>query len=757
MSAQARARYEEGLVAVLLLLGPLLLALPGDLGPLHQAFTAVELTGAGVSLLATIPVACLVALRPNKRAVFGTYLVIGLWLVFELSAMTQATPDTLERDRALSTLLTGVVLCAAAGGLREVGRATLGRLLCLLSLLLLLPPLVEAGLGAARLFFEGGAPADAIGTLSGVLGNAGELSNAALPGALFGVLLANRGAGPWRALGALAATCLLLHAAFAPALTTLGAAALVGLLGAMASKLQSLPSARTRGMLLFAALAIALGAGRFALRALPSGPAAPMQANPVLTQGAKGSDLGGLEVRKLIARSSLEAANAAPLLGHGPGQFVASFPPYRDQREIELSSHGRAVAAETEVEHAHSDLLLALVEAGWLGFAAFGLLLLHALRSILRALSRGDDTEAGLALGLAGLIVASLFHAPLLHHPATSAVGFILIGATSGTISGDGLRGTRWFAVALAVVLCAHAPRALAIARHGEALSELRAEEQDAETQLEVVDRMLAACPDSVIARSRRARLLPYLGASSGEQLQAWDEVLQLRPHRVEALMQSAVVLAKDGSLERARQRFSEARDLDRDHPSLIRNLARVELFSARAVAGADLLDELEELGRADKLWRLGLATDLLLEGMHQEARVVLERIQLRFRDLTAEKCYQLAIEYRRSSGDPRQARVADAFECTAHRLWARRHAEGGDWDSARRSFRQALRFARRDDLSLPPRFELEFAAILWRCKMPIDARDAFQRAGNDAVAWRALPDWAGEALLDLQRSDEDS
>ena len=135
---------------------------------------------------------------------------------------------------------------------------------------------------------------------------------------------------------------------------------------------------------------------------------------------------------------------------------------------------------------------------------------------------------------------------------------------------------------------------------------------------------------------------------------------------------------------------------------------------------------------------------------------MVLDRIQLRFRDLTAEKCYQLAIDYRRTGGDPRQARVADAFECTAHRLWARRHAEVGDWDSARRSFRQALRFARRDDLSLPFRLELEFAAILWRSKMPIDARDAFQRAGNDAVAWRALPDWAGKALLDLQRSDGD-
>ena len=350
---------------------------------------------------------------------------------------------------------------------------------------------------------------DAVGTLSGILGNAGELSNAALPGALFGVLLATRSAGTWRALGALAAGSLLLHAAFAPALTTLGAAFLVGLLGATVSRMQSLPGARTRGMLLFATLAVALGAGRFALRALPSGPAEAAPLNTPAAQVEPSSDLGGLEVRALIARASLEAIQDAPLLGHGPGQFVAAFPPYRDQREIELSSHDRSVAAETEVEHAHSDLLLAAVEAGWLGGAALLLVFLHALRSIQRALSRGDDTEAGLALGLAGLIVASFFHAPFLHHPATSAVGFALIGATSGTINGAGLRGKRWFGVALAVVLCSHAPRALAIKRHGDALGELRAVEQDARAQLEVVDRMLTLCPDSVIALSRRARLLP--------------------------------------------------------------------------------------------------------------------------------------------------------------------------------------------------------------------------------------------------------
>ncbi len=754
MSSHTRARYEEGVVALLLLLGPLVLAIPGTQGVLYQAFTAVELTGAGIALLATIPVAWVVALRPNKRAVLSTYLAIGLWLVFELSAMTRVTHDTLERDRTLSLLLTGAALCAAAGGLRETGRAVLGRLLCLLSLLLLLPPLTEAALGAARLFLKGADPVDAVATLSGVLGNAGELSNAAIPGALFGVLLASRAKGPWRALGAIAAGSLLLHATFAPALSTLGAAVIVGLLGAFIGRMQSLPSARTRGPLLFAVIAISLGAGRFALRALPSGPAEQAPVTTQQAERAESSDLGGLKVRELITRASISALSDAPLLGHGPGQFAVAFPPYRDSQEIELSSHQRSIGADTEVEHPHSDLTLALVETGWLGGITLLLVLLHALRSIRRALSRGDDTEAGLALGLAGLIVVSFFHAPLLHHPFTSALGFVLLGTTSITLNSTSLRSTRWIFVALAILLSAHAPRALAITRHGDALKELGAEPLDANAQREVVDRMLAACPDSVVALTRRARLLPYLGGTRDEQLNAWDAVLKLRPHRFEAHMQTAVLLAQSGELEPARHRFSVARGLDSTHPALLRNLARVELFSARALAGSDLLDELDELGQADKLWRLGLATDLLLEGMHEEALVVLQRIQLRFRELTAEKCYQLAIDYRRTSGDPRQARVANAFECTAHRLWARRHAEKGDWDSARRSFRQALRFARRDDLSIPARFELEFAAILWRSKMPIDARDAFQSAGNNAVAWRALPAWAGEALLDLQRSD---
>lgn len=751
-----KARHEEGLLAFLLLLGPLLLTIPGPAGPLHHAFTGLELSATGLVLLASLPAACFIALRPRQSTSIGPYLVIGLWLAFELSALVQQVSDTLERDRALSLLVVAVVLCHGANGLREGGRAVLGRLLCLTTLVLLLPPLVEAGLGATRLFLTGRDPKDAIATLAGVLGNPGELSNAAIPGALFGVLLASRAKGAWRILGSVAAGALLLHASFAPALTTLAAVFIIGVLGAAASRLSRLPGARTRAPLVFALIALALGAGRFALHALPSGPADDAPSIAAVHNTGAGSDLGGLEVRGLIARSSFEALKDAPLLGHGPGQFIAAFPLYRSPHEIELSTHGRTIGAETEVEHPHADLLLALVEAGWLGGVCLLLVLLYALASIRHALTRGDDTQAGLGLGLGALLLVSFLHAPLLHHPLTSVIGFVLIGAISTPLRPSPLRSSRWLAVALAILLAAHAQRALAITRHGSALSELASDGLDANRQSAIVERMLAACPDSVVARSRRARLLDHAGGALPERLAAWEDVLALRPHRVEAWIQSGILLARDGQYEPARRRLLRARSLDPQHPGMLRNLARIELFSSQILAGTDLLDELSELGQIKKLWRLRLATDLLLEGLQEEAFAVLERCQIRFRNLDAEMCYQLAIEYRRTSGDPIQAHIADAFECSAQHLWARRHAERADWDSARRSFRQAIRLARRDDLSIPPRLELEFAAILWRSKMPIDAREALARAGNDAIVWRALPQWAGEALLELQRSKED-
>jgi tetratricopeptide (TPR) repeat protein len=777
MSWLMKARRGESLLAATLLIGPFLLAIPGPLGSLNQAFTAIELTGAGLILLATLPAAWLMAIHREHRPTLAPLLACTLWFIAELSAIIHPSTETLERDRALLLLITGVVLCFAATKLRAAGHAVLGKLLCLLTLLLLLPPLVEAALGASRLFLSGGAPSDAIATLAGVLGNPGELSNAALPGALFGVMLTARGRGVWRIIGASAALSTLFHAAFAPALTTLAATVLIGLATSVSSRASGMPSGRVRTPLSFALIALALLGGRLGLQALPSGPSAPAEKAQATLGTQSNGDLGGLAVRKLIAQSSFEAlrslpgpfsssrnpneaellsAGAGQLLGYGPGQFVNAYPSFRTPEEIALSSHNRTINAETEVEHPHSDLLLALVELGWLGGACFLLILLHALSCIRSALSRGDDSEAGLAMGLAGLLIASFLHAPLLHHPLTSALAFITLGALSSPTSASPLKGARWFGVALAILLTSHAQRALAIARHGDELS-LLSHSLTWEEQNEVVDHMLAACPDSVIALNRRARLLGHPSASTAstaERLDAWDAVRALRPYRIEPLIQTGILHARNGRLRAASQAFNHALSIDSEHPGALRNLARVELLSSRTTAGIELLEKLTLIGQEDKLWRLRLGTDLLLEGMMEEAVQVLDRCQLRFRNLDAERCWQLAREYRSNGGDAVQSHIADAFECTAHRLWARRHAEALDWDSARRSFRQAQRLARHEDLSSPPRFELEFAAILWNCKMPIDARDAFQSAGDDATAWRNLPSWAGDALLKLQRSE---
>ena len=139
-----KARRSEGLLAAMLLLGPFLLAIPGPFGPLHRAFTAIELTGTGLILLATLPAAWLMAVNKEHRPTLAPLLVCTLWFIAELSALVHSSTETLERDRALLLLVTGVVLCFAATKLRAPGRAVLGKLLCLLSLLLLLPPLIEA-------------------------------------------------------------------------------------------------------------------------------------------------------------------------------------------------------------------------------------------------------------------------------------------------------------------------------------------------------------------------------------------------------------------------------------------------------------------------------------------------------------------------------------------------------------------------------------------------------------------------------------
>jgi O-antigen ligase len=74
---------------------------------------------------------------------------------------------------------------------------------------------------------------------------------------------------------------------------------------------------------------------------------------PTSSEGSGSPATGGFGVRASIWSRSLAMLADRPWTGVGPGQFEARFPPYRDPKEIELSTHGRAIDAETEVEHPH--------------------------------------------------------------------------------------------------------------------------------------------------------------------------------------------------------------------------------------------------------------------------------------------------------------------------------------------------------------------------------------------------------------------
>ncbi len=75
-------------------------------------------------------------------------------------------------------------------------------------------------------------------------------------------------------------------------------------------------------------------------------------------------------------------------------------------------------------------------------------------------------------------------------------LGFVLLGAISTPLNRSKLRDTRWFAVALAVLLSAHATRALAITRHGGALKEYG----DALLELEEATDALKELPSEPLA-----------------------------------------------------------------------------------------------------------------------------------------------------------------------------------------------------------------------------------------------------------------
>lgn len=722
-----RSGAPETLLALLIALPALVLAWPGPGNPVAGDFATTELSATGVALLASLPAALYSAwLRP--RAPLALLLLLLACLA---TSLRPDTTETLQADRAWMGLLTGLALALAASSLGGRGWTALVRALAVISLLL-------AGCALAGV---GG------GGFGGVLGNHGELSAAALPGALAGLWLWARCRSGWRHVGLVSVAAFAIHAFVAPVLASLGILAALAGLGALVAKRAPEPRSLVRfgAVLLVATLGLVgtqLGWSRLE--------SAPTPAPTTIDEVPATSSTGGIEVRWRIWRATLPMVGDHPLVGVGAGQFSAVFPPYRDPKELELSSWQRLVDNTTEVEHPHDDWLLFFAEGGIAGGLAWcallGLLLLRALGRM----GHSPPVEAAVAAGVFGTLLCALVNCPLTFNPAASVASFALFGALLGSgTRAPRDRGRRPFgrllAPAAALGMLLYVPRAHAMASLGGAIAEL-AETQSVTAQELATEDALEACPDSVVALTLEARFREY-HEDHGGALAIWDRVLSLRPYRFEALQASGVLLARAGELEEAGARFDRALAVDSGNPGLIRS--RIYNMAERGRIGDSLgeVDRLERTGHYREIDVLSIACKLILRGQDREGLPLAARVDERFAGLTPERAWALEAEYR-VGGNPLEA---DAFKALAHVLWAREHAAAGRWDDARRQYRQNLRITC-DWVPRPgpPRLRMEFAAVLWRSRRANEAHELLEGLEPKLADWAALPVWAGEILFEM-------
>lgn len=715
-----------------------------------------QLAGSALALCGALPLAafaCAAAFTGRARSELRTWAgaaLAALALCFALSSGSRPLRDELEHARALALAASALACCAAGASLAATARELLPSALACLAL-----ALAGSALGAAALAPDAAAREAA---LAGLLGNSGLLAQAVLPGAAAGAWLAAAGRGPARALGAAAAALGLAQMALAPAWAN---ALALGLALACAAW-----RARARARIALAAGAALALLAPLLVRQLAAEPApAPQPAiASAPTSALERYEAGGVPVRLLIWRSVFPLAAAHPFLGVGPGQFQSAYPPWRDAREIELTTRKHALPF-AEVEHAHSDPLQTLVELGWPA-ALLGLALgIGAAAAAWRALGRAS-AQAALGCALLACLLGSLGHAPLHHNPLAAVQGFLLLGLFLAREPTAGSPGARrpfaWRTGALAAFALAAGlyalPRALPLLEHGAALAQ-RQRAHGAEQERAALERALAAVPSSPMARALLARQLEAdplaLSAASAQ----WRLALFARPHAFGPLTQLALCLVRAGELAAAREQLKLALALDPAHPGTLRNLAALEAEAGETAAARAWIGELRLRDALEPAWLEGLAAQALLRHGPEHGLALWSELDARYARARPEELEAWGREARERGATLSEAAheaaalsklSAAAHEAAAQWLWAREHALAGRADLALRNFRQAQRQTR----TLLPQgaraVQLELAAALQLAGRGEEARAELDAEPATAAERARLPAWAAGALAEL-------
>lgn len=739
-----------------LVLAPLVwLALPGS--PLrHDA----QPHATGIAYVAAASLLGLVWLFLRRAAVAASGLVflIALLVVARASLAFGGSSDTFEAARALLAIAVGVSACVFGATLDERGRRVLARGASIVTL-------------AVALF----ALFDVDGSFGGALGNSGPASAAALPGAIAGALLCASDRGAWRVVGAFAFAAFVAHAARAPSIANALACAVALVLAAWGAR-----SGARRWLGSAALVALAAAVSPFVTAHATSGGTSEGASSRAAATAGGGDALEGSNVaaspasgagaRFLVWKSSLALFAAHPLLGVGAGQFRAAFPPFRDPAEIELSSRGRTSGGETEVEHPHSDLLLPWLEGGLVGGLAWFAFLACVVVRGWRALRDEEPAKRALAAAAFGVLCAAAAHAPLSANPIAAPLAFGCFGVVLAQPVEDGSRGWRFlvfFGVPFFALLTG---RIDDLVDHAKALRPTLDPRASSDTFDRALTEARQAASDSPRMRALFARRAEARGEETDWVQAAWRDVLEVRPNSVEAWIQLGASCARADDEPGARAAWERARELDRDHPALARNLAVLALTHGRLDDGVALLDSFP----SERAWLQGLFARLSLRGLDAESDAVLARADPELAVAGPQRSFDEAKALRaRSAKDAEAARtarsrgetavaallesralstgeIADGLEARAHRAWARENALQGRFADAVRNLRQENRVLDERAIGARSRAKLELAAALAAAGRTDEARAKLAEVA-DAGPWKdRLPQWARDALAAL-------
>ncbi len=736
VAADDGAHPRDALQALLTLLPAAALAWPGP-GSFLADDLAPQYSGAGIVALATLPAAISLALRPMQRGVRG----LALFLLPLLSAATWIASDrSLDRfdaGRALALWCSGLVLLLSGASLSQRGRSVLAH-----------------GVVVIGLVFLASAAFDGAHDHAGVLGNTGSLSEAVLPGALIGAGLLLGARSLWRFVGSIALAGVFLYAAFTPVLAGLVSLAIAFAIGAALHKGLRVRARIGLALLSLIAIATALvpvardaqSANESRLAGESESSQERVAADPNEPASIR-SETGGIAVRSRVVQSSLRLLGDHKWLGVGPGQFAATFPPYRDPVEIELSTLGRVLPGETEVEHAHNDWIAPAIDAGApIGIAWITFLAVVAIAS-LAALRRGERIDAALALAAIGLLVNALVDTVFTFNAASSSLACAVFGCLLARRSPARTVFTRrWVAVIAAVLLGASAPHAIAMVKHGRALASLaQLDDPKSPRSAELIQAALDATPDSVLAATLAARTAELHGRGELEVRARWLAVLSLRPQRVEPLIKLGYLAAIADRRAEARPYFERALALDPNHPGALQNLMSLELEDGNIERAMAALERRQESHPISNDWLAEYAARLYLRGLERPSDALLARVQPDFAGLNAEGAYAAAHEFRAKKLEV----LGDAFESRARRSWAREHAANAKWQLAAASYRQDLRITRDYVDGGAPEVRLELAAALCLAGKEDEARDVIAEFVPSEAQLKSLPNWASDALHD--------